>query len=106
MHIYTYAEELVSLRLDTARNQLLVVNTFLAVLACAIAFGSYFTGVFGMNLDNTQNIQFTPHLFAIIFGSTIAFIIIFFSVVIWYLRQTGILPTNAEDMKNVLNSFI
>jgi len=39
------AEELVSLRLDTARNQLLVANTAFAVLACSIATGSYITGM-------------------------------------------------------------
>ena len=51
------AEEFVSLRLDTARNELLVTNTMFGVLSSCIAFAAYFTGIFGMNLDNTITIQ-------------------------------------------------
>jgi Mg2+ and Co2+ transporter CorA len=86
------AEELVSLRLDTARNQLLVANTLFAILACAIAFGSYFAGIFGMNLDNTQ-LESTPGLFAVIFGVSFAAIVLCFIAVVMYLRSTGTLPT-------------
>jgi len=56
------AEEFVSLRLDTARNELLVTNTMFGVLSSCIAFAAYFTGIFGMNLDNTNTIQVSPLL--------------------------------------------
>jgi hypothetical protein len=48
------AEELVMLRLDMTRNELLTLNTFLTILACSISFGAYFTGVFG-NLPPDNN---------------------------------------------------
>eukprot|EP01034_Spumella_vulgaris_P025879 gene25879-32385_t len=60
------AEELVSLRLDTSRNELLIANTALAVLACSIGFSAYLTGVFGMNLDNTVYLQFVKGGFAVL----------------------------------------
>lgn len=34
----------VSLRLDTSRNELLIANTALSILACSIAFSAYITG--------------------------------------------------------------
>eukprot|EP01035_Chromulina_nebulosa_P022382 gene22382-28978_t len=54
------AEELIMLRLDTSRNELMVVQTSMAILAAAITFSCYMTGVFGMSLDNTITIQSTP----------------------------------------------
>ena len=93
------AEELVSLRLDTARNQLLVANTAFAVLACSIASGSYVTGAFGMNLDNTTKLQYEPGVFNLVFIMTAVGIVIVFYVIIWYLRYTGILPTSVDTVK-------
>jgi len=93
------AEELVSLRLDTARNQLLVANTAFAVLACSIASGSYVTGAFGMNLDNTMRLQSEPGVFNLVFVMTAVGIVIVFYVIIWYLRYTGILPTSVDTVK-------
>ena len=89
------AEELVSLRLDTARNQLLVSNTLFAILACSISFGSYFAGIFGMNLDNTK-LESTSGLFSIIFSVTFATIILAFVCIVLYLRSTGTLPTSTS----------
>ena len=37
----------VNLRLDTLRNELLTANISLTVLSASVAFGAYFTGVFG-----------------------------------------------------------
>ena len=91
------AEELVSLRLDTARNQLLVANTAFAVLACAISTGSYLTGAFGMNLDNTITIQNQKGSFSLVFGLSAGFIAFMFAVIIWYLRYTGILPSEVDS---------
>ncbi len=93
------AEELVSLRLDTARNQLLVANTAFAVLSCSIALGAFITGIFGMNLDNVNTIQNTAGVFNLVCGVTSGSIVIVFSVIIWYLRYTGILPSEVNDVK-------
>eukprot|EP00605_Chrysophyceae_sp_TOSAG23-4_P000341 GSChrysophyteH1.ASY1.ANO1.388.1 assembled CDS len=93
------AEELVSLRLDTARNQLLVANTGFAVLACAISTGSYITGAFGMNLDNTLTLQNERGLFHAVVLSSAAGIILIFLSVICYLRYTGVLPTTTVANK-------
>jgi Mg2+ and Co2+ transporter CorA len=87
------AEELVSLRLDTARNQLLVANTMFAVLACAISFGGYITGAFGMNLDNTDKLQATDGLFSVVFATSFAVIVLGFTTVVLYLQGSGTLPT-------------
>jgi hypothetical protein len=82
----------VSLRLDTSRNELLIANTALAILSCAIAFGAYLTGVFGMNLDNVTYIQPVKNSFAIITAGTFVVMIAVFLVIYGYLRTTGILP--------------
>jgi hypothetical protein len=78
--------------LDTSRNELLIANTALAILSCAIAFGAYLTGVFGMNLDNVEYIQPVKNGFVIITAGTFVIMIIVFSVIYGYLRTTGILP--------------
>jgi len=93
------AEELVSLRLDTARNQLLVANTAFAVLACSIATGSYITGAFGMNLDNTLKLQYEPGVFNLVFILTAIGIFALFYAIILYLRFTGVLPTSVNAVK-------
>ena len=89
------AEELVSLRLDTARNQLLVANTLFAILACAIAMGSFVVGGFGMNLDNTE-LESVPGLFAVIFALCVVVIVLCFVSIVLYLRSTGTLPTETK----------
>ena len=94
------AEELVTLRLDTARNQLLVANTGFAVLACAISCGSFITGAFGMNLDNTILLQNKPGLFNVVILSSVFGIIALFALVIWYLRYTGVLPSQTVAIDN------
>jgi len=92
------AEDLVSLRLDTSRNELLVANTAFALLSCCIGIGAYITGVFGMNLDNTLTIQPQTGSFAMVWaGSTASIICTFFSVYL-YLGWTGILPRRTESI--------
>lgn len=41
------AEELVSLRLDTSRNQLLIADTIISVISCCLSFGSFVGAIFG-----------------------------------------------------------
>lgn len=86
------AEELVSLRLDTSRNELLIANTALAVLACSIGFSAYITGVFGMNLDNTKYIQPVNGVFAGVFGGTFVLIPIVFLMICGFLKYSKMLP--------------
>jgi Mg2+ and Co2+ transporter CorA len=86
------AEELVSLRLDTSRNELLVANTAMAVLAVCIGFNSYIAGIFGMNLDNVDIIQPVPGIFFTVFGVTLALIFVSFYLIILYYTETGVLP--------------
>lgn len=86
------AEESVSLRLDTSRNELLIANTALAVLACSIAFGAYITGVFGMNLDQTIYLMPQPNSFVIVCTLSFAVIPIIFVVIYGYFSAAGILP--------------
>eukprot|EP01035_Chromulina_nebulosa_P027431 gene27431-36084_t len=87
------AEELVSLRLDTSRNELLIANTALSILACSIAFSAYITGVFGMNLDNVDTIGNTPNLFYAITAFTLFLMFALFFALLSYLKWTGMLPS-------------
>lgn len=86
------AEELLRIRLDTARNTLLLVNTQFGILACAIAFGSFVVGGFGMNLVTDLNA--IPGLFAVVFSLSLIVILLLFAVVVLYLRTSGTLPTS------------
>jgi magnesium transporter len=95
------AEELVSLRLDTARNQLMVANTTLQVLSIAIGIGAFVTGIFGMNLDNVYTLQEVSGLFHEVWAVTIFVIIVGFFTSIWYLRYTGVLPLELKPLTMV-----
>lgn len=46
------AEELMSFRLDTSRNELLIVDMTLAIVMVTLAAGTYVTSIFGMNLNS------------------------------------------------------
>jgi hypothetical protein len=92
------AEDLVYLRLDTSRNQLLVVNTMFGILACCIAIASYVTGAFGMNLDNVNTLQNQQHLFVIVFVCSFSFLIVMFVSVVYYLRQRSVLPSEVSKV--------
>lgn len=90
------AEDLVSLRLDTSRNELLICNTAFSLLSCCIGLGAYLTGVFGMNLDNTISIQPVRGVFATIWAGSTAVIIVMFATVYGYLGYTGVLPQRTK----------
>jgi hypothetical protein len=86
------AQELVLLRLDTSRNELLIANTALAVLACSIAFGGYIAGIFGMNLDNTIYLQNVDNSFVIVTMCSFGVIVILFFLIMHYFSWSGIFP--------------
>jgi hypothetical protein len=81
-----------SLRLDTSRNELLITNTVLAVLACCFGLGAYVTGIFGMNLDNTGRLQSTPHVFSSVIVTSLFCMCCLFFGLIYAFRKTGVFP--------------
>jgi Mg2+ and Co2+ transporter CorA len=90
------AEQSVNLRLDTSRNQLLVVTTALSVFSLSVAFSGYITGVFGMNLDNTIYIQPVRGCFMGIFLSSLFSILLLSTAIIYLLQKYEILPSSAK----------
>lgn len=106
------AEEMVSLRLDTSRNELLIANTALTVLSCGIGFGAYVSGVFGMNLDQTEYLQPRKHSFVIVTMLSLFGVMLVFFVGYGYLKMAGILPErvkianlNTNHNSNSFNPF-
>jgi Mg2+ and Co2+ transporter CorA len=81
-----------SLRLDTSRNELLIANTVLAILACCFGLGAYVSGIFGMNLDNTGKLQDTKNVFYIVIATSFGFMILMFVGMIWVFRSNGMFP--------------
>lgn len=81
------------LKLDTSRNQLLVLNTRLVVFSVAIGFSAYLTGIYGMNLDNTVTIQTVVFgVFEAVTVGSFALIIITSASLLYYLKRVNILP--------------
>lgn len=90
------AEEMVSLRLDTSRNELLIANTALTVLSCGIGFGAYVSGVFGMNLDQTEYLQPRKNSFLIVTMLSFLGVTLVFFIGYGYLKMAGILPERVK----------
>mmetsp|Transcript_22480 Transcript_22480/g.32815 ORF Transcript_22480/g.32815 Transcript_22480/m.32815 type:complete len:644 (-) Transcript_22480:212-2143(-) len=85
-------ESLFRLQLNYSQNEILILNTVLTILACAIGFGSYLTGAFGMNLDNTVTLQEKKHSFVVVLVSTFMAIVVTFSIPYVYFKVKGVLP--------------
>jgi Mg2+ and Co2+ transporter CorA len=84
------AEELMSLRLDTSRNQLLFAETILSVVAICFAMGSFIGSILGMNLMNGQ--EYSNHAFAAVTAVTIlAMLVMGIGIVLWF-QRCQILP--------------
>lgn len=81
-----------SLRLDTSRNELLIANTVLAILACCFGLGAYVSGIFGMNLDNTGKLQSTPNVFYTVIATSTGCMILMFVGMIYVFRHNGMFP--------------
>ena len=90
------AEELVALRLDTSRNELLIVNTLLSGLSCSIAIGAYVTGVFGMNLDNVNTIQPMVNSFPMITIISFGTMLLAFATLNFLFYHAKVFPTRAK----------
>ena len=86
------AEELLQLRLDTSRNQILVVEMIISVVTCSLSFGSFIGSMFGMNLP--VKLYYggeTP--FKVTFALTVIFMFAGTVLSILYFRNVGIIPS-------------
>lgn len=86
------SEDLLLLRLDTARNEILIANTVIATVAANIALGGFVAGVFGMNLDNTIWLQEYTYGFAIVVTCMLSFMSLGIVFSLYYFKSKGILP--------------
>ena len=86
------AEDMVSMRLDTSQNELLVVNTVVILLGACISFGSYMAGLFGQNLDNVTFLQPKTGSFALITICIVALCVLTFTLSVAYYNRNGLLP--------------
>jgi len=84
------AEEVVMLRLDVSRNQLLVADTKLSVVSVSLAFGSFISSMFGMNLIN--HFESNSSGFLIVFGLTTVISIIVVIGTILHFKRTNVIP--------------
>eukprot|EP01038_Epipyxis_sp_PR26KG_P011061 gene11061-14847_t len=84
------------MRLDTARNELLVTNTVIAILAGCISFGALITAIFGMSIDNLNSLQPIDGLFEIIVGVSFSVIVVSFVVIVTYMKRVKIIPTRIK----------
>ncbi len=99
------AEQLMALKLDTARNQILVTNMSLQVASVLIAFGAYISGIFGMNLDNTITIQPVYGVFSIVWVSTLAIIIVGNLSIMYYYERSGVIPATIRIHNRIADTL-
>ncbi len=97
------AEQMVNLRLDTSRNELLVASTVLSVFACTIGFAGFITGAFGMNLDNAPEFTPIPGLFYVVVFLCLCFITFCTYGVLRWFKNRGILPTHARLSPSIIS---
>jgi len=83
------SEELMSFRLDTSRNELLVVEMILGCVIVSILCGTFITGLFGMNLKNGIDDNFGPTPFWILGGCLTIFVILSATLLYLWYRKTG-----------------
>jgi hypothetical protein len=87
-----------ALKLDSSRNQLLVVNTRLVVYVVAIGFAAYLTGIFAMNLDNSITLLYVYGIFEAIFVGSFVSIIVISGCILYYLKRSRVLPSLPENI--------
>lgn len=78
--------------MDTSRNELLIANTWLAILAAVFGLGAFVSGVFGMNLDNTGKLQRTKHVFNTTIAVTTGVMILMFCGMYYMFQRSGMFP--------------
>ncbi|KAF0697180.1 Aste57867_12174 [Aphanomyces stellatus] len=77
-----------TLKLDTKRNYLLMVNLTLSLWTTLITVPTFVVGTFGMNL--TSNLEEAPYLFYMVVGGCVLFPISVYRLVLRYFRERGI----------------
>ena len=96
------AEELMSFRLDTARNELLIADTTLAVMMLTVGIATFLSSLFGMNIASGIETVDSPE----VFWSVSSFLVVFCFFFTWlgfsYYRVTGILTTKPVKFKPIL----
>jgi len=90
------ADELMSFRLDTSRNELLVVEMILGIVIVSIACGVYITGLFGMNLFSGIEEGFGILPFWIMTGALTAVVITSATILFLWFRKTGTFSIHEE----------
>jgi len=90
-----------SFRLDTARNELLIADTTLAVLMLVVAGATFATSLFGMNLESGIESVYAPDVFWVLSATIIVLSIIATWLGFSYYRVTGILPTKPVPFKPI-----
>ena len=90
------------LRLDMQRNKVLSANIVISLVTGALTFGAYISGIFGMNLDNTQFIQLLPGVFATIWVGTMVFMMIISWGVYYLLIIHGVIPFHDTELEKLL----
>lgn len=94
------AEALVSLRLDTSRNELLITNTVVSVVSCTFAIGGYVGALFGMNLTNGFEDDPTSTFWTVSITTTI--LVVFATIfTILYLKFSEILPSRFNKLSRI-----
>ena len=87
--------------MDTARNELLIADTTLAVMMLVVAGATFVSSLFGMNLESGIEEVYEPDLFWVLS----VFLCIISVVATWlgfsYYRVTGILPTKPTKFKPI-----
>jgi hypothetical protein len=86
----TNAEELMSFRLDTARNELLIVDMSLAIVMCTLAGGTYISSLFGMNLDS--GVEEAQYWFISVSVAVTVLIIVSTLILFNHYKLTGTIP--------------
>ena len=86
----TNAEELMSFRLDTARNELLIVDMSLAIVMCTLAGGTYVSALFGMNL--TTGVEHDDWWFLSVSVAVSGLVIISTLILFNHYNLTGTIP--------------
>lgn len=90
-----------SLRLDMARNKVLVANIMLTIVSANITFGAYITGIFGMNLDNTITIQPINGVFEVVFMGTFVLMIVASIFVYYYFVWQGVIVEDDPETEKI-----
>jgi len=84
-----YIEEAMQFRLDSSRNQLLIIEMNLEILMVTIAIGTYITSLFGMNLDSGLEDTDTTFWIIVVISSMIILCTTIFLFMFYYRKRGG-----------------